>query len=103
MATIYSTQFTAGVVTPATPMVVPAPAAGTVYVLRELAYRCQSAVLSQLALELTGVATPFFVDTSTDRSQPPWTGRLVVKAGQTITIAATTSNYEVVLSGYLLD
>jgi hypothetical protein len=103
LAAVYSTQLFAGVVTAGTATSLGSPPTGSVWVVRQIDYRCQSATAATVALAISGVATPFFAETTSFYSQPPWQGRLVVVPGQTLEIEANTENYEVVVSGYLLS
>lgn len=103
MATVYSVQLAAGVVAAGAVDAIYTVPSGYVVVVRELAWRCQSASAATLALAISGVATPFFQATTTDKSQPPWSARLVLTAGQVLEIEAGSEAFEYVLSGYLLS
>ena len=103
MASVYSTQIAAGIVAAGSSDPVFTVPSGFVVVLREIAWRCQSSSAATFALAISGVATPFFQPSTSDYSQPPWSGRMVVIAGQTIEVEANSEAFEYVLSGYLLS
>jgi hypothetical protein len=102
MAEIYSTRAAAGVIAAGATTVVYTVPAGTVFVLRCVDVVSTGAAGSELALELTGVATPIFYTSTAVSQHFQWTGRQVFNAGDTITLATAGGAWSFMLSGYSL-
>ena len=103
MAYAYSLQIAAGAIAAGVDSAVYTVPVGNLLVIRCVSVHCASAAAATFGLTIAGVANILILETATTASQPPWNGRMVLKAGQVLHVNAAAQAFEYIISGYLLS